>query len=223
MNRSSTQWYNENEGRQYPLASTATQISDAGIPLPTDILADLAVMVPTLYTGVRIGSLRLTANMVTVSIVSDQGGLLIGTHLLQTTEPYRAYPLTALQTNCSGWVVYGNHPTQTVEDYRFATALQSALEQRAIRYCDPPLVSDIVRKGNTTDQAATGVIRLTAGTGVTITRDPVDPHNIIVRLNPDMKAKLSGPCNQNASSLPPIRRLNGVAADETGTITLRFV
>jgi hypothetical protein len=218
------QWYNENEQRAYPLSDTATQLSDTGSRLPTDILADMVIVVPSGLTGLRISALRITDTLVTISVVADQGAVLLGTYLRTTTQPYHAYQLTPWLADCSGWVVFGAHQTGgVVGDYRFATQQQSGLADAAIRYCDPPAVSDLVRQSNTTDQAATNLIQLSAGTGVTLMVDPQDPHNILVRLNPDIRAKLVGPCNQAPDCLPAIRRLNGVAADQDGIITLRFI
>lgn len=219
-------WCNENEGRGYPIAEHTTRVSDSGQTLPNDILADLGILVPVDYAGLRVSTVYLSAYLVSVSISADAGGLLTGTFQRNTTRPYTAYALTPLIDDVSGWVVFGNHQFTVPEHYRFATAAQAAIETRCVRVIPPPGVKRFQRIGNAATVYAANLVKLTGGPQFVIEQDSDNAQNIIVRLGNDVKDRFTEPCTRPASSdacgVPPVRRLNNVQADENGVITLRF-
>ena len=218
------QFYNENALRNYPVAECATTVSDQGTVLPTDIIIDMAVTVPSSRTQVRVSSVRITPNLVTVAVSDDLGGLLVGTYLASTLQAYTAYPMTAVADNVSGWVTFGPHSAKGVEDYRFATAAQSALEPRALRLVDAPPVTSLYRYGGYSTVQLSGIVKLEEGSGITLTAH--GSNTIMVSLAADLAATLAGKPNLSATAdscgAPPIRRINGVPADANGTITLEF-
>ena len=75
-------WYNLNESRDYPLADTASAISDDNDRLPQNIIADMRVRWPD-WAGkyAFIGSVAVTEGAVTVTV-------LVSTDLTNTTSGY---------------------------------------------------------------------------------------------------------------------------------------
>ncbi len=218
------QWYNENAGRAYPVSETATRVDDAGKLLPDDILVDMGLMIDPTYTDVYLSSLRVTSQYVTLGISSPVSGLLVGTYLRDTLNPYKAYALTSAVDNVSGWVVFGDHVVTTPETYLFATPEQSRLELRVIRSVDALPVKSISKLyGN---DKLTGIVKLHNGSGITLTRDPIYTNRIRVNLDTATGHNLVSPCNTPASRQlcknTPFRTINGVPADANGKITLRF-
>lgn len=219
-------WCNENEGRAYPLTEEATRLDDTGKTFENDIIVDMGILLPEYYTGLRISSVYISAQLISVAISANSGGLLTGTYARAGVVPYTAYPLTPIADNASGWIVFGNHRTATIKHYRFATAEQSGLEQRPVRVLPPPGVQRFQRVDNDPTIYATGIVKLDGGLVFVIDRDPDDAQNIIVRLNNDVAASFIEPCTRQATSdacgVPPIRRINNVPATAAGVITLRF-
>ena len=226
MNTNYTQWYNENEGRAYPISETASRLSDSGTLLPDDIIADLGLMIDPAYTDVRVSSVRVTSKFVTVGISSSTTGLLVGTYLRSELQPYTAYALIGIVDNVSGWIVFGTHRATGTEDYRFATPAQSLIEARVIRNVSPIPVKAFVKDGGNQLVKLSGIVSLKAGGGITITQDPDDKQRILVNLTEDMIHNILGPCNQPADrkncKYAPFRTINGVSPDVNGKITLRF-
>ena len=220
------QWCNENEGRAYPLQEIASRLSDSGALLPDDIVLDLGILVPPGLSGVRFSCITVSPALFSVAIASDQGILLAGTFLRSETQPYLAYPLVPLVQNTGGWVVFGPHVGTTMESYRFSTPGQGGIELRAIRTVQPPGVSGFQRSGAGAGILATGLVQLKVQGGLIAERDPYDPQNIILRLDPAYQAQYALPCSQSASSstcpVPVVRSINNVPADPHGNITLRF-
>jgi len=220
------QWYNENEGRAYPLQEVATKVSDGGHQLPDDIIVDMGLMVPPTYEDTYVSSVRVTSSVVTVGISSSASGLMVGTYLRSAVRPHAAYPLTGLVNNVSGWIVFGNHRAVGTEDYRFSGPEQSGVAARALRIIDEIPVTYFVKLGGRADQIADRLVRMTAGGGLTIERDESDPQKIVIQLSPELRQAFLGPCNELSTAdicgVPPMRRINGVCPDEDGRITLRF-
>lgn len=223
---SQQEWCNENEGRAYPLAETATRVDDAGTRMPDDIIADLGLVLPSLYTGLRVSSVYISSQLVSIAISCDSGGLLTGSFSRTGLVPYAAYALTPLVDSVSGWIVFGNHRAGGRERYLFSTPAQSGIEARATRLIPPPGVTKFVRRGGDPLVQAQGLVRLECDGSFEIIRDPDNAQNIIVRLKADSQARFSEPCSQEASAdlcgVPPIRRIANVPANNAGEITIRF-
>lgn len=223
---SQTEWCNENEGRAYPLSETATRVDDAGKLMPDDIIADMGLVLPSLYTGLRVSSVYVSPQLVSVAISCNTGGLLTGSYARDSLIPYAAYPLTPLVDSVSGWIVFGNHRAPARTQYLFATAAQAGIETRATRLIQPPGVTRFVRKGGNQLVQAQGLVRLEGDGSFEILQDPANAQNVIVRLKADSQARFTEACSQEASAdlcgVPPIRRIANVPANANGQITIRF-
>ena len=221
----STQFCNENELRAYPLAEDSTMLSDQGVALPTNLLADMCVMIPTGLTGVRLASVSITKTMVSLSIACDQGALLVGTYLKASMVQYGSYPLTPVTSNVSGWVTFGSAGL-TPSRYLFATPAQSKLETRGVRVSPPPGVTQFWREGSDPGAIATGLVKLEVSGGLVTYINPHNIQNILFRLDATHQPIYALPCGQSVGSkcvVPAIRSINNVPPDAAGAITLRFI
>lgn len=220
------QWYNENEGRAYPVSETASRVSTEGALLPNDIIVDMSLMLELGYTDAYISSVRITSRLVTVGISTASTGLLVGTYIRDAIQPYKAYPLTGVVDNVSGWITFGSHNALTVEDYRFTGPEQSRIETRAIRYVDALPVKGIAKYGTVVKDVLTGVVRLSGGGGVVVSKDPENANGILIELDAASLYNICSPCVNPATAAvckhPPLRTINGVPADTDGAITVRF-
>lgn len=220
----SIQWLNENEGRAYPVSEAASRRSNAGDLLPSDILVDMGILVPEGVTGVRLASVTISPALVSVVVSSDFGALLVGTYGVGEVKPYTPAPLTAVAPNCTGWFCLGGHAATTVEQYRFGTAQQSGLENRVVRFCKVPGVTELRRLDAIT--AASGLVTLQVAGGIMAQQDPQDPQNLILRLDQSVQDQYAKPCSGASVApgcqLPVIRRICNVQPDQNGVITLRF-
>jgi hypothetical protein len=214
-------WYNENEGRAYPIREDATLTSTNGDILPSDILADLCIAVPPEHSDAFIGSVRITPSIVSISIRSTLSGLLLGTFNRNDLRPFSSYALTPVIPDVSGRVVFGTHRSVTTEDYRFTAAAQTGLEQRAVKIIEALPVHRLLRYGGSTASYADGLVRLVAGNGIEFDKDLVN-NKIIVKLTAGSQAIFVSPCTAEPCGVQPVRRIAGVCPDENGRITLRF-
>jgi hypothetical protein len=221
-----TQWYNENEGRKFPLAELATCASDTHEQLPNDVLADMGLLLPPAYEDAYVGSLCVTDTLVSLGIQTDSTGLLVGTWNRNDLVAYTAYPLTGLVDDVSGWIVFGNHLLRGRNIYRFSSATQSRISERAIRRVHPIPVKHFQLFEGRTDLYADRVVRFVGRGGIIVEAHESDPQTVVVRLSPDLWTQYLGPCNEvaddEACDVPPLRGFNGVCPDENGRITLRF-
>jgi hypothetical protein len=224
-----TEWFNENEGRAYPLAERATRIDNQGVRMSDGLLADLHVVVPAGYTGIMITSLSVSRFTASIGVSASGTGLLIGTYVRDLVKPYLAYPLVGVVDNVSGWVVFGNGLTNdTTYMHKFSTSAQSGLEDRTIHRVDPPAVRRFFKYGGRTDLWLDGDVRLACNANMRIFEDQAAlTPTVEIGLDPAVASQMAGPCLKSASkdncSTPPIRTINGVQADNTGKVTLEFV
>ncbi len=222
------QWLNENENRAYPLAEYATKLDDQDRLLPTDIIADVGLMLPPAHQDVYFTSIRITEQSVVVGVASSLSGLFIGTYSRAALTPYTAYPLTPLISDIAGWVVFGHHVASGIEDYRFAGPLASKVEMRAIRLVDELPVKRFIKFGGSEIVEADKIVTFQGGGGIVFDLDPADPtgHTIRVSLDDEHKYSFVSPCRtwaaQDICGAPPMRSFNGVCPDDNGRIELRF-
>lgn len=220
-----TEWLNSNELRSYPIRETATQISDAAAQLPQGIISDLSIVLPTVYNP-YVSSVRVTPSLVSVCISSGASGILLATQFRSTLQIGKAYAMTPLVENVSGWIVYGSYVPVVQESYLFSGVTQTGIAGKAIRFINPPGVRRILRYGSPDSVYADGIVRLKAGAGMEIVKDPNNPQRIIFRLREDVLSDFVGPCNSSSSKTAcgatPIRSINGVTADPNGKINLVF-
>lgn len=226
MTDSYMQWYNENEGRNYPVAENVTHKDNSGLLLPTDIVVDVSVIVPPECSDVYFSSIRITPTIVSVALCSSLSGLMVGTYARSQVQPHMAYPLTPVIPDVSGWIVFGTHRSVVTEDYRFSGFAQSGLESKAVHVIPHLPVRRFLRVAGSSSNYADDIVELVAGNGVDISKDP-DSNTVIIKLTPDQQALFVGPCKTAVSSsscgATPIKKIDGVCPDANGRITLRFI
>lgn len=213
------EWYNENEGRAYPLREDAPRLDELGRKLPDDIIVDLAVSIPnTVLDTVYVTSLALSTRLVSIVVGTASEGLLVGTYV-RPVPIYTPLPLAPLAGNVSGFVVFGSGSTGQEINYRFSSVAQTPLEIRALRVFDALPVEAIGKIGvaNLLD----GIIQLEFGTNVEWRYD-VGSNTIYIGLQESVRDDYVGPCARAKSiagcGIPPIRSINGVVADGNGAI-----
>lgn len=222
------QWYNENEGRAYPLSESASRTTNDGRQLPDDILVDMGIMMRPDYSDIYLSCLRITPVIVTLGISYGLRGIFIGTYARDSIVPNKAYPLvpSAVVDDVSGWVVFGTHVATGIEDYRFSSSAQSGIERRAITLVDRVPVARLMRYGGTADQYVNKVVRLVAGSGVTIRVDPNNAQRVLIGLTEELKYATCNKCNEGANSdscgVAPMRSIDDVCPDANGKLTIEF-
>ena len=230
-NASYIQWCNENAGRAYPLAETASRRDNAGHVMPDNILLDMSLLVPPVHAGCYISSMRVTPQTVSFGISSTVSGLFVFTAswrdlLVSNLSDWTSYPLTPVVSDVSGWVVLNRLESNMLGNWKFGSYAQSGIEGRALRVVDTLPIRSILRKDMNPMLYFGGVVKLQAGAGVTVTQDSLNPQKIIVKLTADAKKAMLGPCDEQANvevcGVPPLRSINGVCPDANGKITLRF-
>ena len=213
------EWYNENEGRAYPIREDAPRLDVSGRMLPNDIVADLAVSVPSsVLDTVYVSAVSLSANLVSVLVGTAAEGLLVGTY----TRPvplYTPLPLTPLGADVSGFVVFGAGSQRGPAVYRFATAVQTPLEARALRVFDALPVVAVGKIG--VEALLQGVIQLQFA-GSAEWRYDAATNTVYVGLAAGDRGDFVGPCARantiDGCGIPPVRSINGVVADVNGAI-----
>lgn len=230
-NTSYIQWCNENAGRAYPLREAASRKDNSGLVMPDNILLDMCLQVPPEHERCYVSSMHVTSNVISFGISSSTSGLFLFTAawvdlMSNILSGWESYPLTPVISDISGWVVVNRLGPGMLGDWNFSSYDQSGIESRAVRVVDPLPIRSLLRLDMDPVLYFGGVIKLVSGAGVQIVKDPGDPQKIIVRLAPDAKAAMLGPCNDQATTkicgVPPLRSINGVCADENGKIILRF-
>ena len=230
-NVSYIQWCNENAGRAYPLAETASRKDNSGNIMPDNILLDMCLMVPPIHAECYISSMRVTNHVISFGISSHNSGLFVFTAswydlLSGDLSGWESYPLTPVIEDISGWVVPNRLEPGMIGSWTFASYTQSGIETRALRIVDSLPIRSIIRKDMESSSYMGGVIKLQSGSGVQIVRDGTNPQKILVKLTAEAKTVMLGPCNNPANAkicgVPPLRSINGVCPDENGKLTIRF-
>lgn len=170
-------WYNANEGRAYPLDDTATQLSDAGVRLPSSIIADLNLRWPvTLGRYAFISAVTNAAALVTVTIQAadtiDSAGAFTPLAVLTIPKPItlgRMYAVQAQLAGVGGWVVFGSGCTEANFRGLFSSPSQSLLTVRAAKAYAPLPVTSLQALNAAT--ALTGVVLLKASQPLEITKE----------------------------------------------------
>lgn len=230
-NTSYIQFCNENAGRAYPLREAASRVDDSGKTMPDNILIDMCLSVPPEFEQCYLSSMRVTPTTISFGISTDTSGMFVFTgawvNLDSGTLPgWNSYALTAVVQDLTGWVVLNRFDPSMIGDWRFSSYAQSGIETRAVRIVDDLPIRSLLRLDMDPILYFGGVVKLISGSGVQIVKDDTNPQKIIVKLTPDAKAAMLGPCNEQATTkicgVPPLRSINGVCADANGRINLRF-
>jgi len=238
-------WYNENEQRGYPLAETASRISDNGQKLPDNLIVDLSLSVLDSQVPVYLGGVYITSKIVSLYIVDKNAvTLYTATFVKGSLQPYKAYAiqvlnLAAAEYQISGWIVFGSYIQQATpvnETYLFSTSGQSELETKVMSIHKALPVTSIYTRsdlfklangGVLAGRNDTGILKLVPSTNVTLRRDGTNLSKIWVGLTPDSQVGFSSPCkggtDANKCKLPPIKSINGVKPGPTGIIQINFI
>lgn len=234
-------FYDLNESRNYPLDDAAGLLDDTGQRLPHDLLADLNLRFPeTLGTRAFLGSLAVTQNIVSVTILGDAGSFSpIGVVSVQRpVNPRAPYAIHPLSPGVSGWIVFGSGiESDQTYNLRFSTSAQSLLlAKTALRLPAVPL-SSIGQLA--TDGGLTGIVKLKGGEDIETaveerTIEGVLRDVIVVRLKDklgessrNLEEIYAGACGQrpesgNCEGLEPIEFINTVSPDCCGNIFVEF-
>lgn len=230
-NTSYIQFCNENAGRAYPLREAASRTDDSGKVMPDNILLDMCLSVPPAFEQCFLSSMRVTSTTISFGISSATSGMFVFTaawyDLLSGIGPgWDSYPLTPVVQDISGWIVVNRFDPSMIGDWHFSSYAQSGIETRAVRVVDSLPIRSMLRLDMDPILYFGGVVKLIGGSGVQIVKDDTNPQKIIVKLTPDAKAAMLGPCNEQATTkicgVPPLRSINGVCPDASGRINLRF-
>jgi hypothetical protein len=242
-------WYNANETRSYPIDETASQISDQGERLPSNILSDINLRYPKILGEFPfLSSVGVTDNLVSITI---QASVIIeGTGALAPVAVFsilkselvegRPYALDAQYPGAGGWVVFGSGVQENFTG-RFSGPQQSLIAPRAARAYRPLPVESIAKLSHV--EELTGVVRLLGSSPVEVVKEAREIEGevrdaIVVRLIADATLQsggqevnvfeaLAGPCNKRPESdtcddPEPIEFINTVPPDCDGNITIEL-
>jgi len=220
-------WYNLNEQHYYPLDDTASTLSDSGLALPSDIIADLRLRWPSDYGDYAyISAVTVTPNLVTLLIEaahtldnSPVASTLIAGISLPNAELIvgRTYALETFQQGVGGFIALGSGAKQS-KPYtgKFSTPRQSLLTPRAARSMRRPPVQTIGVEG--VANSLTGLVNLAAPPPLQLSKETriinnVEYENVVViRLIEQTQSiatgstttsvfqKFSGPCGKRVGS-----------------------
>jgi hypothetical protein len=244
-------WYNLNEQNAYPVDDTASCLSNAGLRLPSAIVADLQLRWPrelgkyAFISAVTCGEEIVTLLIETAEQLDNSGGqsrLIAGISLGRSElTAYRTYKLDAFEKGVAGFIAFG---AGTSELFRgvFSSPLQSLLTARAARPIRKPPVETLGIAN--VESVLAGVVRLATEQPLEIVREPriingVAYDNVIVfRLREppsdttvqnvqSVFSQFAGPCGRRVGSRScvdpqPIETINGLAPDCDGIFTLDF-
>jgi hypothetical protein len=236
------EWYDLNEQIAWPLTDAATQLSDKGQRLPTNILADLNIWFPnTIGSKLYVSSVTVSKKIATVTFVADNMGVRTAAAAVTVTTPmaaYRHYPVTALYPGVAGWVVFGSAINDGVSySYRFSTSAQSELLPQIARAYKSIPVTSAGKYGLA--EKLTGIIRLEGGDDIEIVKEEREIADVlrtvaVIRLKNKPQSdqslsvfeKYAGTCGNRPESnnciTRPIEFINSVAPDCCGNINIAF-
>lgn len=231
----SPEWQNENALRAYPLEDDAP----AAAVLPAWLLSDLRVTCASPDGTVFVSSAYLSDTLVSVAVSlaetrppEEPGGepttVVVGLCARTVTrdelEPFRTYSMDRMSDGASGTVAFGEIPAGAPPFRMTFSPGEAPLVEAAIVRAEAPGVTRIEDPGHGT--AATGVIDLSGNSEFTTRVDPGNPQTIVFALSDTYRDITTSVCDvtptRDACGATPVRTINGVAPDESGTIILRF-
>jgi hypothetical protein len=234
-------WYNLQSTRRYPLDDISTGVDDRGAFIREDVLVDCHIRFPsTLGEYLYVQGMTVSAGIVTILFgaateIDSSGQTVCAVSVPQPVAPYVNYPVTAMTSGVSGWVVFGPG-VDTPFVGRYSAARQTLVQPRNARPYRPLPIPTIGKINLGT--ALQGVVNLIGTSPVTakyetIQYDAVDYPAIVFRLDSALVtgdynplATFLGPCAQRPESgtcpKTPIETINGVAPDCDGNIDIVF-
>lgn len=208
-------WYNLNCARSWPLDERSTQLSDAGVMLPDDIIADIHLRFPStagplaFVSGVVVGP-RLVSVVICAadSEVSTSGFVpLASVTLPRPVEPRRPYAVSPMLPGVGGWLVFGSGVERTDEwSGRFSLPTQSLLMSRLARSYRAPPISSISRKDS--QLRMTGLIGLSGGNDIEIVKQCLEI--------PEWSPPDGQSCDSNLSTMRNVVVFRLKSSDATG-------
>ncbi len=212
------EWYNENELRSYPVVEDSSQTDVDGKALGFGLIADLAVSVPRdLGDDVYLSLIAITPALVSVSIASPAGGMLVGTYA-QPVVPHVPLSLTPIVDDVSGFVVFGSDILDVTGTFKFDEDA-TPLEVRAVRQIDRLPVTAIRQLATPTELE--GIVDIVVSSNMAVR---ADGQQIIFSLIDEFREDFVGPCDKQGTlagcGKPPIRLINNVGPDSEGKITI---
>lgn len=233
-------WYDLNEERSWPIADQATMIDDTGKRMPNNLVADLNLWFPeTNGQSAFVSSITVSANIATVTILSNTGIALAAVSVATPISPYKHYKLEALANGVGGWIVFGSAVNEPeLKYFKFSNSTQSVLIPQVCRRYTAAPVTDVARLGNVS--TLSGLIKLKGGDDIEIVKEQREINNVVVDVavvrlkkkpefvdDVNIYEKYAGDCGKrpesnNCSTVPPIEYINSVSPDCCGNITIEF-
>lgn len=214
-------WYNENEGRAYPLKEGSPRVDQLGRVLPDDIIADASVVIPNeIEDDVFLTTVALSPALVSVVIGTATQGLLVGTFPRPLTL-YRPLALDPITDDVSGFIVLGHGAGVHQGTYNFTEQTSTPFAVKALHTFDALPIPYIGKVG--TPAQLRNIIEIQTNGNVQV-RYESSSNTIFFSLIESVRDDFVGPCGRGDSisgcGVPPVRSINGVTADGDGTITL---
>jgi hypothetical protein len=214
-------WYNENEGRAYPLREGSARVDVLGRPLPDDIIADASIVVPNeLEDDVFLTTVSLSPLLVTLVIGTQTQGLLVGTYP-KPLDLYKPLPLDPITDDVSGFVVLGHGSEAYQGIYSFSDPVATPFAVKALHTFDALPIPFFGKLG--APAQIRGVIEIQVNDNVQVRYDD-GTNTVYFSLTESVRDSFVGPCARGDSisgcGVPPVRTINGVTADADGTIIL---
>ena len=158
-------WYNQNEGRAYPVDDSASAVADDGVRLPSNIITDMSLRWPsTLGEQAFVAAVSNTDALVTVTVQAVAGPAdfvpLAVVTVRKPVEEGRVYAVQGQAAGVAGWIVFGSGVTGKTYRGRFGTPAQSLLTPRAARPYRPLPVTSV--QARHASEKLTGVVTLKA-------------------------------------------------------------
>ena len=212
-------WYNENEGRAYPLREDSPRVDALGRKLPDDVIADIGLVIPDDATeDVFLSALSVSPKLVSLVIGTPAEGLLIGTYPRPVTA-YTPLPLESIADNVSGYVVFGHGISGAAANYRFPVKESTPFAIKALHTFDALPVELVGKLGAAA--ILRDIIKIEVNANVEVRYDP-GGNSIVFSLAEGVRDEFVGPCARADAiaccGVPPLRSINGVVADGDGTI-----
>lgn len=224
-------FYDLNASRGYPIADTATKLSDTGTVLPDGIVVDLCLRFPAdlgsyAFLSAINFSDKIVSCIISVSDSSDSPGIPIaGLSAKGPATESAPYQLTPLLPGVGGWVVFG---VAAAYFGKFTLPSQTRLLPKVARGYWPRPVPTLAKENVTA--LLSDVVRLIAGRDIEVAAEPrlidgAERMAVVLRLSGSGNLKkYTGPCGGRPESgtcdSPAIERLGDAVPDAAGNILL---
>lgn len=234
-------WYNGHSTRKYPLADTATGLTDDGRRLPDDILVDCRLRWPAAAGQYAyIGGVTVTERLVTLTFVAADSPtsaadfVPLGTvSLLKPVTAFRHYAIKPQLAGVGGFVVFGD--TEEAFVGRFSLPTQTLLLPDAAQPTRTPPIPTLRRMGR--NVGLENLVRILGGNDVQVVRESIlidgaERDALVLRLiqgnfSENVLQRYIGPCGGRPESRTclkdGIERINDVTCDCEGNINITFV